>query len=266
MATKQTPKKAVPGKSLTKWEEELAKRAQIAANMEANAIGQGNFISLRGGQLKYRDNIVPGNKMNVIVLDHLLEYTYYVEDFDPDNPQNPDAFALGRDENTIRWHENSLPEYAGELCKDSDINQWGSADKGRGKAAKNQRRLILITEDALDNIEDAQPAMLKVPVMSVAGWAGYVKQLADTLKRPTLGVVTEISVVPDPKSQFRVQFKYVRNVPNDKLEGLFAKCDAVQAQLNQPYQPREDAPADKPARGAKARGKPTKKAAPPRRR
>jgi len=255
-ATKKTAAKK-PGKAMVNWSEELAKRAQMAAGIEENVGSGGTFISLKGGRLTYQGAEVPGNKMNVVVLDHILEYTYYVDGYDADNPQPPDAYALGRDENTLRWHENSIPEYAGELCKDSDINQWGSAEKGRGKACKNQRRLALLTEDEaadVESIEEATPVFLRIPVTSVKGWAGYVRQLEKTLQRPPLGVVTEISVVPDPKTQFKLQFKLVEAIEDgDVIEALMAKADATE--LDFPYAPREEEE-ERPQRGAaKQRGK-----------
>ena len=265
MATKKAPaKKAAakkPGKAMVSWSEELAKRAQSAAAIEENVGSGGTFISLKGGRMTFNGAEVPGNKMNVVVLDHILEYTYYADGYDSDNPQPPDAYALGRDENTLRWHENSIPEYAGELCKDSDINQWGSAEKGKGKACKNQRRLALLPEDEAgdaETIEEATPAFLRIPVTSVKGWAGYVRQLEKTLQRPPLGVITEISVVPDAKTQFKLQFKLVEAIEDgDVIEALFAKADATE--LDFPYAPREEEE-EKPQRGKagnrqQARGK-----------
>ena len=265
MATKKTTKKTAtkktaakkPGKAMVSWSEELAKRAQVAASIEENVGSGGAFISLKGGRMTFNGAEVPGNKMNVVVLDHILEYTYYADGYDADNPQPPDAYALGRDENTLRWHENSIPEYAGELCKDSDINQWGSADKGKGKACKNQRRLALITEDEatdVEAIEEATPAFLRIPVMSVKGWAGYVRQLEKTLQRPPLGVVTEISVVPDPKSQFKLQFRLVEAIEDGEvIEALMAKADDTE--LDFPYAPRGEEEEERPRGRQQARGK-----------
>lgn len=283
MATKKAAKKTAakkPGKAMVAWNEELAKRAQLSAAIEENVGHGGSFVSLKGGRLTFQGAEIPGNKMNVVIVDHILEYTWYEDGYDPDNPQTPSAYAFGRDENTIRWHENSIPEYAGELCKDSDINQWGSADKGKGKACKNQRRLALLTEDQIEDAEtiaDATPAFLKVPVTSVKGWAGYVRQLANTLQRPPLAVVTEISVVPDPKSQFKVQFKLVETIEDgDIIEALLAKQEVVSKEIDFPYAPASEDEDEKPQRhrqqkqrgGArrpvsKQRSAPAKKAAKP---
>lgn len=249
------PGKKSTGKSMVSWSEELAKRATAAAAIEENVGAGGAFISLKGGRMTFQGAEIPGNKINVVVLDHILEYSWFLESYDADNPQTPDVYAFGRDENTITWHENSLPEYAGELCKDSDINQWGSADKGRGKAAKNMRRLALLTEDQVEDAEsigDATPAFLKVPVTSVKGWAGYVRQLEKTLQRPPLGVITEISVVPDPKTQFKLQFRLVEAIEDgDVIEALLQKADNTE--IDFPYAPRsEDEEEEKPKRGGKA--------------
>lgn len=246
MATKKTAAKKTTGKAMVNWSEELARRAQMAAAIEENVGGGGSFISLKGGRLTFQGAEIPGNKMNVVVVDHILEYVYYGDRYDPDSPQTPLAFAFGRDENTIRWHENSIEEIdgepiAGELCKDSSINQWGSADTGRGKACKNQRRLALLTEDQIEDveaIEGATPAYIKVPVTSVKGWAGYVRQLANTLQRPPFGVITEISVVPDPKTQFKLQFKLVEAIEDAEIiEALIAKQEVVSKEIDFPYAP-----------------------------
>lgn len=259
---------------MTKWDEELAKRASIAMGMEEDSLGGGNFISLKSGVMTYRDNPVPGNKMNVVILDHAFENDYYGgQDYDPANKAPPVCFALGKDGATLAPHEKSSdPQNNGEPCKTCPLGgkeAWGSSDKGSGKACKNSRRLIMITEDGLKDIDNASVAMLKIPVTSVRAWAGYVKSLQDTLKRPPLGVITEISVVPDVKSQFKVQFKLKDKVPNDKLDALFKRCDKVQDTLMQPYQPLGDEEGGKggkaarkgaakasrkaPARGAKGR-------------
>jgi len=250
MAKKQTPAK---GKQMQNWDAELAKLAEISAGIESHVGAGGNYIKTRGGHLEYNGGQIPQDKMNVIILDHVIEYVWYRDRYDPDDPQPPAAFAIGRDEEKLVWHENSDPEYAGQLCKDSDINQWGSADTGRGKACKNIRRLALLPEDALENVEAADPAFIKVPVTSVKAWAGYVRQLADTLKKPTLAVVTEIKLVPDAKTQFKMQFKLVGTIDDAETVGaLIAKRQVVESALFAAYAPPEEDAPQRPARGKPA--------------
>jgi len=263
--------KAKAGTGLVKWEEQLAKDADIAANMEASA-GGGQFFSLKSGVLSWQDAPLPDNQMAVIILDHIFETTYYREEYDQDNPVGPTAFAFGRDEQTLKWHETSDPEFAGKLCKDSEVCQWGTADKGRGKAAKETRRLALVpagnfVAGKLKLIDDPQHYLdttvgfMKLPVTSVKGFAGFVKQVAGALRRPPHGIVTKVKVVPDPSSQFKVLFEAVQNVPDSLMGAIMKRREEVMQTIDFPYQVGDGE--EKPARGAKkpARGaKPTRPA------
>lgn len=248
-------KKATPttGKQMQNWDAELAKMAEISAGIEASVGLGGNYIKTRGGQLEYNGGIIPDNKMNVIVLDHVLENAFYADRFDPDNPQPPSCFAIGRDAKTMEPHENSSDKQS-NACEGCPMNEFGSADTGRGKACKNTRRLMLLPEDALDDIENAEVAFIKVPVTSVKAWAGYVRQLADTMKKPTLAVITQISLVPDPKHQFHMNFKLMGTIDDgESIGALIAKRQAGEQQLTAPYAPLdEDAPAPRAARGKPA--------------
>lgn len=248
MAKPQTKK---PGTSVAVWDQKLAERAAKAKKTEAS-VATGSFISMKGGILSFMGNAVPDNKLRVVVVDAIMENDLFVGKFDPNSPQSPVCYAFGRDEDEMAPHEAvASPEC--DRCQGCPHNEWGSADTGKGKACKNVRRLALITEDALDGgvegIADAEVAYLKLPVTSVKAWAGFVSQLAATNK-PPLAFVTELSVVPDATSQFKVQFKAVEEIDDgDLLGALLEKADVVEQQIIFPYQVIE-APAKPAARGA----------------
>ena len=96
MATAKKAAKKAPGKELASWDEELARRAEVAVKTEESTGGSSKSISLRGGVFTIDGGVVPDNVINVVVLDHILETTWYREAFDADDIQPPDAFALGR--------------------------------------------------------------------------------------------------------------------------------------------------------------------------
>lgn len=245
--TAKTTAKKATGTAVAKWDEELASLAQRAKGLEDSVSG-GNFISTKGGRLQYQGAEIPGNTMNVIIVEHILENHMYEGRFDPDTPQSPICFAFGEDEDEMSPHEKAeSPQH--ETCKGCPFNEFGTADTGKGKACKNIRRLALIPEDGMEDIEAAELAMIKVPVTSVKGWAGYVRQLADSMGRPPLGVITELSLVPDPKSQFKMQFKCVEKIEDgDVIQALIAKREQANTDLRIPYAPapEEEVP---PARG-----------------
>jgi hypothetical protein len=257
-----TTKKATASKStaLVKWDEELAKQAEIAAGMEANT-GGGQFFSLKGGILCWQDAPLPNNQMAVVILDSIFETTYYEGKYDPDTPQTPVAFAFGRDEKTMVWHENSDPEFAGKLCIDSDVCQWGSADTGRGKAARETRRLAMIPAGTfnqsgkLELFEEEEHfastaiGFMKLPVTSVKGYASFVKQVAGALRRPPFGIVTKVKVVPDPKTQFKVVFEPIMNIPDELMGTIMQRHEEAKSVIDFPYQPADEEKAPPPKRG-----------------
>lgn len=222
------------------WDAQLAAFATEAAGQEAG--GAGNFVSTRGGRLSFGGNEVPGNKMNVVIIAAVAENHYYTDRFDPDNPASPVCFAYDTGDGTeMGPHENSSDPQS-ETCAKCPMNVFGSADTGKGKACKNIRRLGLITEDGLEDVAAAELAVLKIPVTSVKNWGTYVSSLANTLKRPPFAVVTEISCVPDSKTQFKINFKLAGQITDgETLQALMERREAVTASLTQPYAPHEAA-------------------------
>lgn len=260
MAVKKSAPKS-KSQEIIPWEEQLAKEAQIAAEVEASS-GGGQFFSVRGGTLTWQDAPIPGNQMAVVIVDAIFETTYYEGKFDPDTPQNPVAFAFGRDEKTLTWHENSHPDFAGKLCVDSEVCEWGSADTGRGKAARETRRLAIIPAgtfsqsgkfemfDDVEHFESTAIGFMKLPVTSVKGYASFVKQVAGALRRPPFGIVTKIRVVPDSKTQFKVTFEPITNVPDELMDAIMKRRSETEATIDFPYTPFEEAPPPPPRRTA----------------
>lgn len=274
MATKKpTPPAAAPAKStaLVRWDEELAKQAEVAAGMEANT-GGGQFFSTKGGQLSWQDAPLPGNQMAVVILDSILENVYYEGRYDPEVPQGPTCFAFGREEKTMAPHQLVIDAGkqmcgAGGLCAGCDMNEWGSSDVGRGKACRNTRRLAMIPAGTFnpagkfelfeDEEHFASVAMgfMKLPVTSVKGYASFVKQVAGALRRPPFGIVTKVMVRPDPSTQFKVVFEPLMSLPDELMSAIMQRHEEAKSTIDFPYQP-SDEEATPPKRGSRAAQKP----------
>ena len=262
MATKKPAPSA--SRAVANWDEELAKQAAAAAQTEAST-ATGNFFSLKGGILAWNDSPMKNNEMAVIILDSVLENVYYGSDYDPDEPKGPLCFAFGREEKDMTPHADVVEAGTeqNETCHNCPMNEFGTADKGKGKACRNVRRMGLIPagtfakdgsfepEEDEDAYRDAQLGFLKLPVTSVKGYAAYVKTLAASLKRPPLGVFTKISVVPDAKSQFRVTFEALGNVPNELMAVIMARKPEAVSTIDSPYKVGEVE--EKPVRGPVSR-------------
>lgn len=232
--------------AIAKWDEQLAGLAAKATEVE-KGVGGGNFVKTAGATFNFRGADV-GNELDVVIVEHILENALYEGRYDPDNPQPPVCFAFGTNEDEMAPHEDSSKPQA-ERCKGCPNNEFGSADVGRGKACKNTRRMAMITEGDLANVEEAEVAYLKIPVTSVKAWAGYVRNLSDTLHRPPLGVVTNITLVKDPKTQFKAQFKCKEQVADEYVGDLIELNKKQQTAIRFPYSaPEEKAAAPVPTK------------------
>lgn len=268
-----TRKPAAESKStaVVPWQEEMAKAAAAAAAMEEST-ATGSFFGTKGGILTWQDARLPGNRMAVVILDHVLENVYFTGEYDPDTPQAPVCFAFGRDEAELAPHE-AVSTTEGfsqqcESCKGCEFNKFGSAEKGRGKACRNTRRLAMISAGTIDKAGAFEPfddeeklkkatiGYMKLPVTSVKGFAGFVKSVSATLGRPPFGVYAEVRLEPDEKNQFTVIVEALGEVPDELMPVVLERHREAAASIIFPYTPIDESaePAAKtaPKRGAKA--------------
>jgi hypothetical protein len=276
MAKKTTeakgPKSA--GTALANWQEEMEKAALAQVQSEDTAATSGGkFFSMKAGVLQIDDTPLPGNQMACIIVDSVMENVYYEEAYDAEQRSPPTCYAFGRDADTMQPHEevDKHEEFTrqSDLCKNCIQNEWGSAARGKGKACSNRRRLAIIPAGTyskagknggfeLDLFDDAslfanaELSYMKLPVMSVKGYAQYLKQVAEMLKKPTWAVFTRIYLEPDPKSQFRVKFELIEEVDEELLPVLYAKHNAAKGEIEFPYIPRSDDEDEAPAARQKA--------------
>jgi hypothetical protein len=261
--------------ALVPWDEQLAQDAEIAAGAEANTSG-GQFFSARGGILSFNDAPLPNNQMAVIQVDSIFENVFYEGEFDPSTPTAPTCFAFANEEGDLKPHPSVVEagQAQHDTCKGCPMNEWGTADKGRGKACRNTRRLALIPAGDLtaegvfkphsdpEQIEKGPLGFMKLPVTSVKGYAAYVKQIAGALRRPPHGIFTKVKVVPDQKSQFKVTFEPLAKIPDKLMEAVMSRREEAKLMINQPYS-LEQHEEETPARGGRASPVAKKAAKPP---
>jgi hypothetical protein len=179
----------------SKLEKELAKYAQEAAAQAP--VVSGRYISTQGGHFSYQGANL-GDQLSVVVLDTAYDNAFYTEAFDPDNPQPPVCFAIGKIEADLKPSAQA-PKPQAARCAECRYNQFGTAEVGKGKACKNVIRLALLPYDASGNLKDAESALLKLMPTAVRPWGAYVRKLTALEGRPPFGVVTHLKIVATKK-------------------------------------------------------------------
>lgn len=262
---------------IVNYDELYARR--MAQATQGEQLRSGTFLSTRGGILTLGEEQMPGNQVCVVILDWVRENTYYGDRYNPDNPQPPICYAFARgaaEEDEMGPHPSMQADAAyfqpqSNDCKSCQWNQWGSADKGRGKACQNRRRLTMIPAgiftpkrgsrdmdlDIFDDPEhfaQADTAFMKLPVTSVENWGKYVHQVGEATNRSPDGVITRIFVEPHPKYQFVVNFELLEKVPNELVQIIMKRADSAQQQEIQGYLPPREPEPGAPAAGGGLRG------------
>lgn len=243
------------GNQLVTYEEKWAQQAVAAVTAEP--LTAGSWLSARGGQLSIGDTVLPGQQAAVIVLDGVRENTYYEGKYIADDPSPPKCYAMGRDGAEMYPHldmQKDLTYFRPQHwsadgkqvlgCEGCPMNQWGSAELGRGKACQNRRRLTVIPAgyyqprrgsrdfdlhlfDDPAHFAKAEMVFFKMPVTSVVNWGKYVHMLAASVKRPPHGVVTRLYVQPHQTFQYEVLFEPVDQVPDNLADIIMQRHDAA---------------------------------------
>lgn len=233
---------------IANYNEELARYA--AATLEAEKPTGGKFFSLKSGQLSWGGEPLPSNQMAVIVLSSIFENTYYQGEYDPDVMRGPTCYAFASREDDLAPHADVLAAGQGQAdkCKGCPKNEFGSAERGSGKACKNSRRLSVIPAGTYTKRGDltlfeeehlfasAEVGYLKLPVTSVKNWASYARGIAQQIKKPVFAVVTNIRLEPDPKTQFKVQFELIQELPDEFIGTVLARVKQAEEDILFPYE------------------------------
>lgn len=151
----------------------------------------------------------------IVVADAHLNVLYDPdEEYDPENPSAPWCFALapalqlnaageavvGTGEAALGAHPNSPKPQGGAQegngpahpCTGCEMNAFGSATRGRGKACHNTRQLCIVVPDDpafTDGTGDPKYAVLGLSATGLGPWAKFVQGLSKVEKRPPHGAI-----------------------------------------------------------------------------
>lgn len=195
---------------------QLEALANQAIETEASASGSVQIISTRNGRMSLKGMPIVGDKIVAVILASPIERNYYEGVYDSANSSPPDCFAMGFNGGEMGPGPRVVNPQ-NDVCFSCTKNAWGSSTSGskKGKACKETRKIIFIDIEnvpSADKIPNAPVYGIRPPVTSVTAFGNYVKQTAISFKKPMFGVVTEISLVPDNKNQFRMEFKMLREI------------------------------------------------------
>lgn len=241
MANKETPKTPAPSTEVAvaaprqtavampiSWRDRMK---QVAVKTAETEKPSGGFVSFKFGRLSIGDNVMPGDKIECVVVDYLLHNKYYDTPYNANKPSAPACYAFGRDEATLAPREEVGEE--GEdsynpgaedpqslLCAECPQNEWGSAGGGsKGKACTNSRRLWILPADVVASPDKARATdflQCDLPATSIKNFSKFANDCASS-GLPPFAMVVEMSVKPHPTTLFQVHFKVIEQIKDEAV-------------------------------------------------
>lgn len=249
------------GKALAVLSQELAQLAQDESAGVPSASGA--FLSTKGKRFTFQDAVLE-EPLQVIIVDHALTNTFYADGYDPNNPQSPACWAVGKTEGDLAPPPD-LDTRVNDACAGCPNNAFGSADTGRGKACKNGRILAVLILDAdvrkitEKTIEEASLAYLRLSPTALKPFNGFLKRITGQLSKPLFAVVTALRF-DDEMEQPVVLPDFVGELTDEgAIRAIMRKREELQEELLAGY-PKREAGEERPkGRGKRAQAAPVKK-------
>jgi len=170
-------------------QEELRRRAlALKDNLQQPST---NTIRTGGKVFTLPDGQKSPGPMFVVVLDFVWDYRYFATDYEAGSPQKADCWAIGRERDATGKliPDPKVPNKQADNCGVCPMNKFKSARVGKGKACKNQRRLLVANPSNLD----ADPMSLFVSPTGIRNFDSYVTSLATSRQLLPQQVITKIS-------------------------------------------------------------------------
>lgn len=186
--------------ALVNYEEQLRRElAQLGDHMEAPG---SNKISLGGKLFRMPSGETHPGPLRCVILDYTAVNMLYKGAYNPNVKAPPLCWALGKNPKELAPSAN-VPQPQHTDCTACPKNQWGTAANGKGRACKNQRRLMLTTPDF-----SAEPMTLYVSPGGLKLWDKYLRDLISDHSKMPIQVVTDITF--DPNQAYpTLQFAFV---------------------------------------------------------
>jgi len=221
------------------WEMELAQQAKDEVAKEATGMPR---VTHKSGVLRIDGKEVTDNKLKCVIVDYVFSKAYYEEEYDPEMTQTPVCYAFGREEKGMAPHANA-PKKQHEICTGCPHNVFGTAEKGRGKRCKDERRLGIVVEvNDPASIQQAEVRAISVPPGSLKNWSAYLRKIPEITPTGNVrALLTEISARP-AENAYVLTFKPIDKLAKTMVQQIVHRREAVSTMLVQPYPAIESKP------------------------
>jgi hypothetical protein len=175
---------------------------------------------------------IPGvglvEETDVVILEFCSTQYFYSQGYNEKNIVPPDCFAIGNDPKNLVPSPNSpnMQVAKGKGCNVCPNFQWGSGDKGEGKACKSGRRAVVLPADD-ESPKDTPLMVLNASPTAIKGFDGMIAGF------------TRMGAIP-PQFKIHVDFnpavthaslRFSDPRPNEDIEPYLDRLEEAEAML-----------------------------------
>src|SRR6187551_69552 len=118
-------------------------KKELAAVKETVEAPSSNKINTKGKVFSLPDGTTGAGPIEGIILDYIAANKYYPGVYNQNKPEPPSCWAFGRNIKELAPGP-TVKKAEGTDCESCPRNQWKTGLGGKGKACKNQRRLLVL--------------------------------------------------------------------------------------------------------------------------
>ncbi len=244
--------------ALSTIKEQIAKEAAVADKTVGSVLG--NRIRMSGKEFKMPDGSRSTDPIRGVIIDYSAQNHYYEGAYDPDNVAAPVCYAMSAPASIGYNIDELAPSDKAKTkmspdCHSCPMNQFGTDERGKGKACKNTRQLVIALPD---DDPESQLMLIGASPKAVRSFDSFVKKLATSGLTP-ITVITEIHFESN-SAQPVLTFKAAEENPFLNLH--WSRRAEAQALLRQEFDYSADtAPKAKKTKKKTARKKTARRAA-----
>lgn len=182
----------------------------------APKIQSSDWISTSATGFVFGENEL-GLELDVVIVDfaYFNSFFGFGNVYDPDNITPPECMALSETSEDMLPHE-LIKQPQADACADCELNKFGSAEKGKGKACKNYIRIAVVHVDDLQGGSMPKLHYIKLPPTAITPFAELLGEINSIFKLPTFAVGVKLSIVGLPMG-FSVGCEIIGDITDESI-------------------------------------------------
>jgi hypothetical protein len=183
-------------------------------SLDAMPAGGGNWLSFRDNGRFYIGNEDKGDKLDLVILAHATEHSYFENPYVEGQKATADCYSL----DTEKPHPESKNKQNAD-CATCPNMQMGSDERRRGRACKVKGRIAFIMAEQVTDIDSIMSAAIYFATPSTLNSIPLKSYLVtnDRTESPIFSKRTSLSITAGGKAKYSLSFQRTATIESEEV-------------------------------------------------